>query len=197
MQLPYDGTVIRLFAKCKKDTVGENFGPRSGFTYGPGLLASAESLELSNNQHRSAYGSSVVKVDDVVIRQANAAVRDRRSYQPWLVGTMQTELGVMAALVEVEGARTKRVVLPAGHAICVLGKPRLASYHVGCGCPGWPLCLVANCRRPFEGKALLANGNAVACCPSTFFNGIQITLRDIGRRLCPVARYPHTERAGA
>src|SRR6476660_804554 len=57
---------------------------------------------------------------------------------------MDPKHGVAATLIEVEGARAKRVVLAAGDPLSVLRQPRLAFDHSGSRLPGRPLGLASD-----------------------------------------------------
>src|ERR1700749_5059106 len=64
---------------------------------------------LQHNNWRSDW-SAIVKIDDVVIEQANAAAGNLLADRLRLDGSVEAKIGVLFAAVEVKRARAERIV---------------------------------------------------------------------------------------
>src|SRR5690606_25013608 len=122
---------------------------------------------------------ALVKIYYVFIGQTDAAIRYRRAYQPRFVRAVDSEHGVAPVAVEIESARAERIVLSAGDASRIFRQMRLAPNHVGCRGPRRPFRFAADLGPAFEGKPLLADGDAIARGLTAFLDEIKETLRRI------------------
>ena len=65
---------------------------------------------------RRAERNAIVKIDDVLIEQANAAARDRTANGRRFVGAVYSKITVAVADIKIERPRAERVLKTAGHA---------------------------------------------------------------------------------
>src|SRR6185437_16237697 len=103
-----------------------------------------------------AERNPVVKVDDVLVEQANAAGRNGVADALRLVGAVQAEEGVVAIAVEIKRAGAERIVDAAVEPAGVRLVARHGRDHVGGGRPMRPLFLAADDGAAAELRALAA-----------------------------------------
>jgi hypothetical protein len=111
---------------------------------------------------------AVVEIDDVLIRQADAARRDVGANGPGFIGAVDAVERVLVAAPEVHGPCAKRIIGTALHADAalqlhhVLAQLGLARQHFRGRIPIGPFLLAMHCRTPGPNKALRADAHAIA-----------------------------------
>ena len=81
--------------------MGRQVRRRAGMS---GLAASLDDMHAPANLH------AFVEIDHVVVEHAHAAARHGLADRPRLVRAVDAEHGVVAVLVEIDGARAERIV---------------------------------------------------------------------------------------
>src|SRR4051794_5419344 len=111
-------------------------------------------VETSDDYDSGTDPDAAVKVHDVLVHHAEAAIGSAGSDRLRRDGAVDTQMRVLLAVIEIDGACAERVLSAAGHAVLVLGVVlRLALLHVQRRDPARPLLLVADGDRALELQA--------------------------------------------
>src|SRR6516162_1117962 len=144
----------------------------------PVLLGGGGRFSGREHDDFGADRGSVVEINDVVIRQADAAGRDIGADGPRLVGPVDAIKRVLVALPQIHRPRANRIVGTALHADPalqlhhVLAQLRLARQHFRGRVPIGPFLLAMNGRKPRPNKTFRADPYAIA-------NGLPVALDEV------------------
>src|SRR5215207_2182166 len=112
----------------------------------------------SLDEHRRPDRHAVIEVNHVLVQHADAAGGGGLPDLPGLVGAVDAEEDIAAALVDVESARAERIIDPGRG---VARQARDKSHHVRGGAPARPNALAADIGRARPREALAADADAV------------------------------------
>src|SRR5262245_38051716 len=79
-------------------------------------LRSGRAARRRQNDNLAADRNAPVKIDDVLVEEADTAAGRGKPDGPWIVGTVDAVKGIDAVLIEVERARTQGILRPTRHA---------------------------------------------------------------------------------
>src|SRR6188508_371070 len=114
-----------------------------------------------------AQRDAIIKINYVLVEQANAATRYGAAYGLGLVCAMQSEKGITTVAVKIKRTGAKRVIRPAAHAAGIFPIARDRCDHAGSRRPLWPFFLAPDSCAATKIEGFGApDADAVAHCPA-------------------------------
>src|SRR5215207_11088262 len=130
----------------------------------------------SLDEHRRPDRHAVIEVNHVLVQHSDAAGGGGLPDLPGLVGAVDAEEGIAAALVEVERARAERIIDPGRG---VAWQVRNEFHHVRGGAPVRPHTLATDIGSSLPGEALTSDADRVAYGGVVALDEIKEALVDI------------------
>src|SRR5208282_2385341 len=137
-------------------------------------------LTFLQDHDRRADRNAVVKIDDVLIEQADASAGHLIADRIRLVRSVEAEVGVLIAAVEIKRSRSQRIADAARQPVHVVRIDRHSANHVSGRRPVRPFGLSADDRRAAKiERFLTADADRIADCHAAGLNQIQSALDDV------------------